>query len=68
MRYLVECDDVIEPCAMHLTAGTFETFNYAEAARRIMEETTGLKWTVWYIEFHYDGVAEGDRTSGDPTP
>lgn len=68
MNDLVQCDEFIPTSGEQLTAGAFLSFNYAEEARRIMEETTGKKWTVWYVEYHFDGCHEGDPTHGMPTP
>ncbi len=63
MKYLVECDEPHNvETGEHLTVGTFDNFTAAVIAQRYAETSTRKPWTIWRIEFHYEGRAEGDRS------
>ena len=63
MKYLVECDDVLDKeTGAQMTAGTFESFSMAETAKRHMIAKTGQQWTIWRIEYNFEGCADGDKS------
>lgn len=64
MKYLLECNQTADShTGYQETAGTFEDFGPAERLKQALELITGPDtWTIWRIEYHFDGRAEGDRS------
>lgn len=62
MRYLVEQDKPMSHDNVTMAFCTCDNYAQAEAARDTMVALTGVSWTIWIIEYHFEGRMDGDNS------
>lgn len=64
MKYLIECDSPVigSDGTVNACFVSCDKFSDAEWAKTYMEQTTGIKWSIWRVEYHFEGAADGDKS------